>query len=53
MNDVQPKRLFNIYGERFNTGFAGNVWDKEYISPAIMTMGGWDNREPLIIVGDE
>ena len=31
------KRLFNIYGEDKGTGFAGNVWDKEYISPTITT----------------
>lgn len=40
MNDIQPKRLFNICGNQFNTSFAGNVWDKDSISPAIMTMGG-------------
>lgn len=36
----KPILLFNIYGEQFNSGFAGNVWDKEGISPALMTMGG-------------
>ena len=40
MSEIQPKRLFNIYGDQFNTSFAGNVWDKDFISPAIMTMGG-------------
>ena len=41
------KRLFNIYGEDKGTGFAGNVWDKEYISPTITTCQG-GNRQPMI-----
>ena len=36
----KPKRLFNIYGENYGTGFAGNVWDKEHICPGLMTMQG-------------
>ena len=46
---VEPVRLGNIYGEKFGTGYAGNVWDKECISPTLMTMQG-GNRQPLIIV---
>lgn len=45
---VEPVRLGNIYGEKFGTGYAGNVWDKECISPTLMTMQG-GNRQPLII----
>ena len=45
---MEVRRLFNIYGPQFNTGFAGNVWDVEGLSPAIMTMGG-GNRQPLIL----
>ena len=45
---VEPVRLGNIYGEKFGTGYAGNVWDKECISPALMTMQG-GNRQPLVI----
>lgn len=42
------KRLGNILGSHFSTGYAGNVWDQEYICPALMTMqGGY--REPMII----
>ena len=41
--------LGNIYGEQFGTGYAGNVWDKDGISPTLMTMMG-GNRQPLIIV---
>lgn len=45
---VEPVRLGNIYGEKFGTGYAGNVWDKECISPTLMTMQG-GNRQPLVI----
>lgn len=48
----KPILLFNIYGEQFNSGFAGNVWDKEGISPALMTMGG-GNRQPMIIESED
>lgn len=33
-------RLFNIYGDQFGTSYAGNVWDKEGLSPALMTAQG-------------
>lgn len=45
---MNPKRLFNIYGDQFGTGYAGNVWDTDYIAPAIMTMQG-GNRQPMIM----
>lgn len=46
---IEPVRLGNIYGENCGTGFAGNVWDKEAISPTLMTMQG-GNRQPMIVV---
>ena len=46
--EERAKRLFNIYGEKYGTGFAGNVWDKEAISPNLMTMQG-GNREPMVM----
>lgn len=46
--DVTPIRIGNIYGENFGTGYAGNVWDKEGISPTLQTAQG-GNRQPLII----
>ena len=46
---VEPVRFGNIYGEKFGTGYAENVWDKECISPTLMTMQG-GNRQPLVIV---
>ena len=42
-----PVRLGNIYGEDKGTGFAGNVWDKDAISPTLTTMAG-GNRQPMI-----
>ena len=43
-----PNRLGNIYGEDKGTGYAGNVWDSEKISPTLTTMQG-GNRQPMII----
>lgn len=45
-----PIRLGNVYGEQFGTGYAGNVWDTEAISPALMTMQG-GGRQPHIMCG--
>lgn len=45
---IKPHRLFNIYGEDKGTGYAGNVWDKNGLSPALMT-GQGGNRQPMII----
>ena len=45
---MKQKRLGNIYGEDRGTGFAGNVWDKECISPSLTTSQG-GQREPMII----
>ena len=44
----KPIRIGNLYGENRGTGFAGNVWETEGISPALTTMGG-GNREPIIM----
>ena len=43
----KPIRIGNLYGENRGTGFAGNIWDTEGISPALTTMGG-GNRQPII-----
>lgn len=44
---MEAKRIGNIYG--FDGGnYAGNVFDKEQLSPTISTMQG-GNREPMII----
>lgn len=43
-----PSRLGNIYGEDKGTGYAGNVWDSEKLSPTLTTMQG-GNRQPMIV----
>jgi DNA (cytosine-5)-methyltransferase 1 len=43
-----PIRLTNIYDEKFGTGYAGNVWDTNGISPTLQTSQG-GNRQPLIV----
>lgn len=45
---MEQRRLGNLYGDDRGTGFAGNVWDKNYISPSLTTMQG-GQREPMII----
>lgn len=47
-DDVNPIRIGNIYGEQFGTGYAGNVWDQDSVSPTIMTAQG-GNRQPLVV----
>ena len=47
--EVKANRLFNIYGEDKGTSFAGNVWDKETISPTLTNMQG-GNRQPMITI---
>lgn len=46
--DVSPIRIGNIYDENFGTGYAGNVWDKNGVSPALQTAQG-GNRMPLVV----
>lgn len=46
--DIKPVRIGNIYGEQFGTGYAGNVWDQDSVSPTIMTTQG-GNRQPLVV----
>jgi len=41
-------RLGNLYGENRGTGFAGNVWDIDGLSPTITTAQG-GGREPHIL----
>lgn len=45
---MKQRRLGNLYGDDGGTGFAGNVWDKNYISPSLTTMQG-GMREPTIV----
>lgn len=45
---MRTERIGNIYGSQFGTGYAGNIWDKNGISPSLMTMAG-GGREPMIV----
>ena len=45
--DPKCVRIGNIYGENKGGGFAGNVYEKEDLSPALQTMQG-GNRQPMI-----
>lgn len=45
---MEQRRLGNLYGDDRGTGFAGNAWDKNYISPSLTTMQG-GMREPMIV----
>ena len=44
--------LGNVYNEKLGKGFAGNVWDKNGISPTLTTMQG-GGREPMIVEQQE
>ena len=46
--DATPIRIGNIYDEKFGTGYAGNVWDKDGVSPTLQTAQG-GNRMPLVV----
>lgn len=37
---MKPIRIGNLFGPDRGTGFAGNIWSKEGISPTITTCGG-------------
>lgn len=40
--------MFNAYSDRYGTNYAGNVWSRNGVSPAVLTMGG-GNRQPMIV----
>lgn len=46
--DPKCVRVGNIYGEDKGTGYAGNIWDKDGLSPTLNTMQG-GNKQPMII----
>lgn len=41
-------RIGNLFGPTRGTGYAGNIWDKNGLAPALTTMGG-GLREPMIL----
>jgi DNA (cytosine-5)-methyltransferase 1 len=46
--EANPVRIGNIYDENYGTGYAGNVWDKDGLSPTLQTAQG-GNRMPLVL----
>ena len=46
--ETNPIRIGNIYDENYGTGYAGNVWDKDGVSPTLQTAQG-GNRMPLVL----
>lgn len=44
-NEVTPVRIGNIYGEKFGTGYAGNIYGLNGISPIIMTCQGGEESQ--------
>lgn len=46
--DAAPIRIGNIYDENYGTGYAGNVWDTDGVSPTLQTAQG-GNRMPLVL----
>lgn len=48
MEEIKVKRLFNIYGLDKGTGFAGNVFSKNGLSPTLTTCEG-GNRQPFVL----
>ena len=51
MNEIREKKLGNLWG--FTGGnYVGNVYDKECIAPALLTMQG-GGKQPMIVVCEE
>lgn len=46
---IELKRLGNVYGEQFGTGYAGNVWDSDGLAPTLKNEGGGGGRVPMIV----
>ena len=44
----KPRRIGNVINKDFGTGYAGNVWDREAILPALTTCQG-GGREPMVV----
>ena len=40
VTEMEIKLLGNLFGDDKGTGFAGNVWDKDHLSPTLNTMQG-------------
>lgn len=50
--DAKCIRIGNIYGDKFGSGYAGNVWSKFGTSPTLTTAQG-GNRQVMILEKEE
>ena len=48
VTEMEIKLLGNLFGDDKGTGFAGNVWDKDHLSPTLNTMQG-GCKQPMIV----
>ena len=48
VTEMEIKLLGNLFGDDKGTGFAGNVWDKDHLSPTLNTMQG-GCKQPMIL----
>lgn len=53
-NDTfELNRIGNYYGEQFGTSYAGNVWDSNFICPAILTCQGGGREAHILEIKDD
>ena len=48
VTEMEIKLFGNLFGDDKGTGFAGNVWDKDHLSPTLNTMQG-GCKQPMIV----
>ncbi len=51
MTENREKKIGNIFGAT-GGNYAGNVYDKNYLAPALTTCQG-GHRQPIIIIKDD
>lgn len=49
-DELKMKRLGNVYGDQFGTGFGGNVWAKEGLAPTLKTTSAASQQ---FVIADE
>lgn len=48
--DIKTNRLFNMYGDEYGTGYAGNVYGTDGVAPALEAR---DHKDPVRIAWDD
>lgn len=51
--NYEPKRLGNYYGDHFSTGYAGNFYSVEAISPTLNTAAGGGREMQILDIKEE